>query len=356
MAESYFTTLTKTGKAMFANSPVLGTPVSFSTLAVGDGNGSYAGLELAEMLQRTTLINEVWRGSINHISVHETNSNWLVVEVFIPSDVGDFDIREVGVFDPDNNLIAIGKYPLTYKPKITQGASKDLYIKMILEVTDTALVTLKVDPTLVLATRQHVADELAAYPEMVRKDEQGNVSIKGMRVSFHEPGDDINLSHMPTDEEMIRRRILERNGASLLRSDYPDLFAKIGTIYGAIDGEHFNLPDDRGLFFRILDHGAGIDPDAASRTDRGDGITGDNVGTLQASENLSHRHGMELQRSQGGASSAMPAVNGGNNTLPLNANGSSASFAGITSVGSLDFVGGSESRPINRCKWGGIFY
>ncbi|BCS94882.1 hypothetical protein DSLASN_05140 [Desulfoluna limicola] len=179
MAESYFTTLTNTGKAMFANSPILGTPVSFTTLAVGDGNGSYTGLDLAAMLQRTTLINEVWRGSINHISTHEENSNWLVIEAFIPSDVGDFDIREVGIFDPDGNLIAIGKYPLTYKPQITQGASKDLYIKMILEVTDTASVELKVDPTLVLATRQHVADELAAYQEMVRKDAQGNVAIVG---------------------------------------------------------------------------------------------------------------------------------------------------------------------------------
>ena len=179
MAESYFTTLTNTGKAMFANSPILGTPVSFTALAVGDGNGSYTGLDLAAMLQRTALINEVWRGSINHISTHEENSNWIVVEAFIPSDVGDFDIREVGVLDPDNNLIAIGKYPHTYKPMITQGASKDLYVKMILEVTDTALVTLKVDPTMVLATRQHVADELAAYPEMVRKDAQGNVAIPG---------------------------------------------------------------------------------------------------------------------------------------------------------------------------------
>ncbi|BCS94495.1 hypothetical protein DSLASN_01270 [Desulfoluna limicola] len=170
MAESYFTTLTNTGKAMFANSPILGTPVSFTTLAVGDGNGSYTGLDLAAMLQRTVLINEVWRGSINNISTHEENSNWLVVEAFIPSDVGDFDIREVGVLDADNNLIAIGKYPHTYKPMITQGASKDLYVKMILEVTDTASVVLKVDPTMVLATRQHVADELAAYPEMVRME------------------------------------------------------------------------------------------------------------------------------------------------------------------------------------------
>jgi len=39
---------------------------------------------------------------------------------------------------------------------------------------------------------------------------------------------------------------LPADGASLLRSDYPDLFAVIGTTYGAADGTHFNVPDLRG--------------------------------------------------------------------------------------------------------------
>lgn len=40
-------------------------------------------------------------------------------------------------------------------------------------------------------------------------------------------------------------RWLVCDGASLLRADYPDLFTAIGTVYGAIDGTHFNLPDLR---------------------------------------------------------------------------------------------------------------
>lgn len=39
---------------------------------------------------------------------------------------------------------------------------------------------------------------------------------------------------------------LLRDGSSLLRTDYPDLFAVIGTTYGAADGTHFSLPDERG--------------------------------------------------------------------------------------------------------------
>lgn len=41
-------------------------------------------------------------------------------------------------------------------------------------------------------------------------------------------------------------RWLACDGASLLRSDYPDLFAVIGTNYGMLDTDHFSLPDMRG--------------------------------------------------------------------------------------------------------------
>lgn len=36
------------------------------------------------------------------------------------------------------------------------------------------------------------------------------------------------------------------DGSSVLRSDYPDLFAVIGTIYGSVDTLHFNIPDLSG--------------------------------------------------------------------------------------------------------------
>jgi microcystin-dependent protein len=39
---------------------------------------------------------------------------------------------------------------------------------------------------------------------------------------------------------------LSCDGTSLLRADYPDLFAVIGTTFGALDGAHFSLPDLQG--------------------------------------------------------------------------------------------------------------
>ena len=72
------------------------------------------------------------------------------------------------------------------------------------------------------------------------------------------------------------------NGQAVSRAAYPLLFAMLGVTYGSGDGSTtFTLPDYRGEFLRGQDDGAGIDPDAAGRADRGDGTTGDSVGTKQ---------------------------------------------------------------------------
>ncbi len=85
---------------------------------------------------------------------------------------------------------------------------------------------------------------------------------------------------------------LECDGSTINRTTYADLFTAIADVYGVGDGSTtFEIPDLRGEFLRGYDNGAGIDPDAATRTDAGDGsTTGDNVGTKQGSVNKTHIH------------------------------------------------------------------
>lgn len=71
---------------------------------------------------------------------------------------------------------------------------------------------------------------------------------------------------------------LKANGAAVSRSTYANLFAKIGTTYGAGDGSTtFNLPDLRGEFIRSLDDGRNVDVGRA-------------IGSAQAGQNASHTH------------------------------------------------------------------
>ena len=86
---------------------------------------------------------------------------------------------------------------------------------------------------------------------------------------------------------------LECNGAAVNRTTFSALFAIISDDFGNGDGSTtFNLPDLRGEFIRGWDHGATNDPDSGSRLDRGDGVTGDRIGTTQADALESHTHTM----------------------------------------------------------------
>lgn len=83
----------------------------------------------------------------------------------------------------------------------------------------------------------------------------------------------------------------EMNGQAVKRLENPNLFSLIGVTYGDGDGSTtFNVPEVSGFFIRCWDHGAGNDPDSASRTDRGDSVTGDHVGTKQGSAMWGHKH------------------------------------------------------------------
>lgn len=122
---------------------------------------------------------------------------------------------------------------------------------------------------------------------------------------FFKIGGGPNIIFWPGDATSDPDGYLFCNGASLLRADYPDLFALIGTTYGAVDGDHFNLPDYRGRFFRCVDSGAVIDTNAGGRV-RADGTTGDVPGSMQASYQPSHTHVMSGRTNTGWATSWKP--------------------------------------------------
>ncbi|MCC0638296.1 phage tail protein [Clostridioides sp. ES-S-0001-02] len=155
MAEQkYYTLLTKIGKASIANATALGNKVDLVKLQLGDG----AGAEYNPTEEQITLKKVVWEGSVNNVKVDEENPNWIVIETVIPGSVGGFMIREVGIFDSLNQLIAVSKYPETYKPTADSGSVKDLVIKIILVVSNTSSVNLKVDPTVILATLKDIQE------------------------------------------------------------------------------------------------------------------------------------------------------------------------------------------------------
>lgn len=148
----FFAILTAIGKAKQANADALGVPWTFAQMGVGDANNT----EPVPSEQQTRLINERRRAPLNQVSVDPKNPNVIIAEQVIPENVGGWWIREVGLYDAAGDLVAVANSAPTYKPLLTQGSGRTQVIRMNLIISNTANVELKIDPSVVLATRDFV--------------------------------------------------------------------------------------------------------------------------------------------------------------------------------------------------------
>lgn len=156
MTQKYFALLTNQGAAKLANAAALGTKVDFKEMAVGDGGGTLPTPDPAQ----TKLIGEKRRAQLNSLSVDAANSSQIIAEQIIPEGDGGFWIREIGLYDADGVLIAVANCAETYKPQLAEGSGRTQTVRMILIVNSTSTVTLKIDPSVVLATRKYVDDSV----------------------------------------------------------------------------------------------------------------------------------------------------------------------------------------------------
>ncbi|MBV4591749.1 phage tail protein, partial [Escherichia coli] len=156
MATKYYAVLTNVGAAKLANATALGTQVEITQMAVGDGNGVLPTPNPAQ----TALVHELRRKPLNSLSIDPNNANQIIAEQVIPEDEGGWWIREIGLFDKDGDMIAVANCAETYKPQLQEGSGRVQVVRMILIVSSTAAVTLKIDPSVVLATRQYVDDQI----------------------------------------------------------------------------------------------------------------------------------------------------------------------------------------------------
>lgn len=165
MAEHY-TILTNKGASKTAEAFRIGQKIEITQIALGDGNGQLP----QPQSNVTSLVNERYRAPINSAKVDKSNSSWVIFEQVLTPDVGGWWIREVGLYDKDGDLIAVGNYPEQYKPLLTEGASITQTISIVIQVLSSDAITLNVDPSIVLATRQYVDEEVKKYNNQIKID------------------------------------------------------------------------------------------------------------------------------------------------------------------------------------------
>lgn len=148
----FFAILTAVGEAKQANAAALGIPWTFSQMAVGDANGT----DPIPSRTQTQLINERRRAPLNQVKIDPTNASVIIAEQIIPETVGGWWVRELSLYDADGDMVAVANCAPTYKPLLAQGSGRTQVIRINLIVSSTANIELKIDPSVVLATREYV--------------------------------------------------------------------------------------------------------------------------------------------------------------------------------------------------------
>jgi hypothetical protein len=183
---TYFAILTEVGEAKLANAIALGQTLKLKSLAVGDGNGN---LPMPSRTQKT-LVHEVRRAGLNQLTVDPANASQIIVEQVLPEDVGGWWIREIGIYDEAGDLCAVANCPPSYKPLMAEGSGRTQVVRIVLIVASTAAIELKIDPSIILATRQYVDEQQNNLRSHVDKRDNEVVDYGVQKLAAHQNDND----------------------------------------------------------------------------------------------------------------------------------------------------------------------
>jgi hypothetical protein len=167
----FFAILTNVGAAKLANANALGVPWKLTEMGLGDANGT----DPIPSAAQTSLINEWRRRPLNQLFIDPVNPAVIVAEQVIPADEGGRWIREIALYDADGDLVAVANCPPSFKPIMSQGSGRTQVVRMNIIVSSTGNITLKIDPSVVLATRDFV--ERRIQEELYKLDNKQSVRV-----------------------------------------------------------------------------------------------------------------------------------------------------------------------------------
>ena len=170
MASQYFAILTDYGTRAIAHALSQGQPLQLTQFAVGDGNGQ----TVTPTASATALVHQTHIAPVSAVSLDPRNNKQVIVELTIPENIGGFYIREMGVFDAQNKLIAYANCPESFKPTESSGSGKVQVLRMILKVESSSAVTLSIDHSVIFITRQQMAPKTITATTQNRFDESGH--------------------------------------------------------------------------------------------------------------------------------------------------------------------------------------
>ena len=132
----YYSIITNRGKELEAEALASGRLIVLTHFVVGDSNGKQVKPDPAQI----RLIDETYRGDIAELVVSPEQSTQLMAKIVLPTGIGGFTVREVGLMTDAGELYAVANCPSIDKP--VGGVSVNMQFR--LAVSDTSNITLNV--------------------------------------------------------------------------------------------------------------------------------------------------------------------------------------------------------------------
>ncbi|TMO64197.1 phage tail protein [Pseudoalteromonas aurantia] len=147
----YWTLLTRAGREKVLAAIANKHTVKISEFAVGDGQITHTSDDLSNLKYRSHT------SSLKQL----TNNNALIEVVgVVPATEGGFYVREAAFYTDDGQAFAIINYPETYKPAAADNAAAELGIKAVIDVVNAQVISEKIDPSVIYATKEWVSDQV----------------------------------------------------------------------------------------------------------------------------------------------------------------------------------------------------
>ena len=150
--QKYYSVVTDIGEELIAKAVQENKKLNIVSLAAGDGNGAF----YKPTSDMTALKKECWRGDIKSYSIDSISRNVIKVSGVVPSTVGHFVLRELALFDDNDNMIAIANAPDLLKAVLEEGALTEAVVYMRVAFSNTDVVNIQVNTSVVYATVQEL--------------------------------------------------------------------------------------------------------------------------------------------------------------------------------------------------------
>ncbi|AUR88219.1 hypothetical protein NVP1111B_25 [Vibrio phage 1.111.B._10N.286.45.E6] len=191
----YGTIATAVGLRKLNTASLAGSKVEITKVKYGDSSG----IEYQPTGDELDIKNTVYESKVNSVNVDDLNPNWVNIESVIPSNIGGFWVREMGLYDESGDMIFITAVSPREKP-VGQPQSIDMSFDIIVETINPDTLKVFFDPNKAIASQSFVEKLMSDYI----KTRVGEIAY------FHD------ANHRP--------EYLNLDGSEILRSEEPTLW------------------------------------------------------------------------------------------------------------------------------------